>query len=736
MRFLAVPILAAWCVLASTGPARADETEDLRGLLDQPVLSAASRKTEVASAAPATSSTITAEQLRRYGIRTLDEALNFLSMGMTASDRLHGVEVGARGVLVNGDYGNHVLLLVNGHAVNEQWTGGALFERGAGIPIELVNHVEVILGPGSVLYGSGAMLGVINVVTKRAKDYRGVHLIVESELPISARIAIGAGTDFEYQGDHGEVTIQVEHYAQRGPTFAFGLQPVPNDSVTGEPKRFGPDGPVGVWGGEASRSYWSAVPAGHLRAMLGPWELNVRASSYRRSIPVIDTLSNPTGDFNAEDNYENDSYASADLVHRARLTGGLQLSTRLYGDIYRYEWWSTSTSPEECVGLQVGGCRGSLEGETDWAGFELQPSFDWWQDGLSVTTVGVDARVRHNQQLWTEEGLTDGSSTETEDLNRLDGTVGLYAQQALRPTTWLSLNAGVRGDIDPRFDGMHLSPRGAIAVTPWDGTTLRAMYAEAFRAPSVYEAFYSETTYWAKSHDLSPESVRSVELSLEQRAGAHRVFAGVFRSWWQNMIFLETITGEDVAVEIARGELEPWVTDAIQYRNVAEIDNHGLNAGVDGGFLEGKLRYGASMTGAVSRRHNSDGTTQPLTVGPAVSGNARISYDFAGDLPVLAVVGQLIGARAADRAYDGGFSTKPFVGTSAVLRGTVSGGMPWIEGLSYRVTAEYATASHAPYVVGPQQYAADASDTADLSPIDRFRTGVGLQYDFGAGSDP
>ena len=122
-------------------------------------------------------------------------------------------------------------------------------------------------------------------------------------------------------------------------------------------------------------------------------------------------------------------------------------------------------------------------------------------------------------------------------------------------------------------------------------------------------------------------------------------------------------------------------------------------------------------------------------VGAAVSGNARVSYDFAGDLPVLALAGQLIGPRAADRAYDGGFTTKPFVGTSAVLRGTVSGDVPWIDGLSYRVTAEYATARHAPYVVGPHQYAADATDTAELSPIDRFRTGVGLQYDFATGGE-
>lgn len=732
MNKLGVPLIAACGVLAIAGAARADDAEELRGLLDQPVLSAASRRAEVASVAPATSSTITAEQLRRFGIHTLAEALNFLSLGMTASDRLHGVEVGARGVLVNGDYGNHVLLLINGHAVNEQWTGGAVFERGAGIPMEMVDHIEVVLGPGSVLYGSGAMLGVINVVTKRAKDYRGVHLIAETELVTSGRVAVGAGTDFEYQGDRGEVTVQLEYYGQRGPTFDFGPQPVGIDSVTGEPKRYTPDGPAGLWGGKASRSYWSVVPAGHLRAFLGPWELNVRASSYQRSIPVLDTLSNPTGDFNAPDNYEIDAYASADLAHRVRLGGGLQLMTRAYGDIYRYEWTATSTSPEDCYLTPTAGCRGSLYGETDWGGLELQPTFDWWQDGVSVTTVGVDARVRHNEQVTTEAAHGGGAQMEQLDQDRIDGTVGVYAQQVVRPTSWLAVNGGVRGDIDPRYDGMHFSPRGAVAVTPWAGTTLRLIYAHAFRAPSVYEAFYSEPTYWAQSHDLEPETVRSVEASLEQRAGTHRVFAGAFRSWWENMIFLDTLSADDVAEEIGQGELLPEVTEAVQYRNATQIDNHGLNAGVDGALVEGRMRYGATLTGTFTRRHNSDGTTQLLTVGPAVSGNARVSYDLSGDLPVLAITGQLLGPRPAERAYDGGFSRKRFVGTSAVLRGTVSGAVPWVEGLSYRVIGTLATASHAPYVVGPRQYADTPQDTAELSPIDRFRVGVGLQYDFGA----
>jgi outer membrane receptor for ferrienterochelin and colicins len=174
--------LAALAIVTFAARAGADDVTDLEGALSEPIVSTPSKEGEAQSLAPATSSSVTAEELRRYGIRSLDEAINFLSLGMVATNPLYAAEVGARGVLLTNDYGNHVLLLVNGHQINEPWNGTAYYERGAGVPMELIDHIEIILGPGSVLYGSNAMLGVINVVTKRAKDYRGLRLIVDGSL--------------------------------------------------------------------------------------------------------------------------------------------------------------------------------------------------------------------------------------------------------------------------------------------------------------------------------------------------------------------------------------------------------------------------------------------------------------------------------------------------------------------------------------------------------------------------
>jgi len=138
-------LAALW--LCSPAAARAGGTDDLEALLEESVVSSASRTLGTQSTAPATSATISAEELRRHGIQSLDQALNYLGLGLVTQNPLHSVDIGARGVLFTADFGNHVLLLVDGHAVNEPWDYTAYFERGAAIPMEIVDHIEVILGP-------------------------------------------------------------------------------------------------------------------------------------------------------------------------------------------------------------------------------------------------------------------------------------------------------------------------------------------------------------------------------------------------------------------------------------------------------------------------------------------------------------------------------------------------------------------------------------------------------------
>jgi len=169
-----LPLLAA----SYANVARADDSSDLNALLAESIVSTPSKSSETTTTAPATSTVVTASDLQRWGIHSLDEAINYLALGMVTTNPLQAVEIGARGVLLTSDFGAHVLVLVDGHPINEPWNGTAYFDRGLGVPLEMIDHIEVVLGPGSVIYGSQAMLGVIQVVTKRARDAAGYRLIL------------------------------------------------------------------------------------------------------------------------------------------------------------------------------------------------------------------------------------------------------------------------------------------------------------------------------------------------------------------------------------------------------------------------------------------------------------------------------------------------------------------------------------------------------------------------------
>src|SRR5258708_35112407 len=118
--------LLSLVLLSGRGWAQAQDMGDLEGLLGESVVSTASKTAERASAAPAQIINITAEQIRAFGIRSVDEALNYLGVGVYAAHTAEtlkylGVttEVGSRGVMF-ADGGARVLVLLDGHTENSQ----------------------------------------------------------------------------------------------------------------------------------------------------------------------------------------------------------------------------------------------------------------------------------------------------------------------------------------------------------------------------------------------------------------------------------------------------------------------------------------------------------------------------------------------------------------------------------------------------------------------------------------
>jgi iron complex outermembrane receptor protein len=176
-RSLAVLISA----LVALGPngIHADETrmadladlslEDLANL----EVTSVSRRPEPVSDAAASIFVITNGDIRRSGARTLPEALRLAPNLQVARVSAGTYAISARGF--NNSLGNKLLVLIDGRTVYTPLFSGVFWDM-QDVVLEEVERIEVISGPGATLWGTNAVNGVINVITRAAKDTQGVLL--------------------------------------------------------------------------------------------------------------------------------------------------------------------------------------------------------------------------------------------------------------------------------------------------------------------------------------------------------------------------------------------------------------------------------------------------------------------------------------------------------------------------------------------------------------------------------
>ncbi|WP_288343826.1 TonB-dependent receptor [uncultured Pseudoalteromonas sp.] len=166
--------------VASTIPlvANATDEQDLFSLSFEDLLDVqvdiASKTSETLSSVPSTMSVFSRKQIQALGVDNAYEVMNFVpGMQSTRGDWVGAVPKDhARGVYL--DSGN-VLVMINGERVNESSFGKASVYMPY-IPIEVIEKIEFIRGPGSALYGSNAFLGVMNIVT--SKERNALQLVV------------------------------------------------------------------------------------------------------------------------------------------------------------------------------------------------------------------------------------------------------------------------------------------------------------------------------------------------------------------------------------------------------------------------------------------------------------------------------------------------------------------------------------------------------------------------------
>jgi iron complex outermembrane receptor protein len=192
---LAGLLLITWpvCAAEKAAPAELDPTADQVLFQEIPTVIGASKYEQRTTEAPSYVSIVTAEEIKRYGYRNLAEIVSSVAGFYPNYDRSYNY-VGLRGFSLPGDYNTRVLVLLNGHRLNENIYDSTGFGTDGIIDVDLIERVEIIRGPGSSLYGSNAFLGVINIISKRGRNYKGPE--------VSA--AAGSYETYKSRGTYGD----------------------------------------------------------------------------------------------------------------------------------------------------------------------------------------------------------------------------------------------------------------------------------------------------------------------------------------------------------------------------------------------------------------------------------------------------------------------------------------------------------------------------------------------------
>jgi iron complex outermembrane receptor protein len=144
-------------------------TQSLEDLMNIEVTSA-SKKAETLSGAPAAIFVITAEDILRGGFSSIPDALRTVPGLHVAQQDSHLWIVAARGF--SGIFNRDMLVLIDGRLVYTPLTGGVWWDV-QDPPLEDIDRIEVIRGPGGTLWGANAVNGVINIITKTADNTQG-----------------------------------------------------------------------------------------------------------------------------------------------------------------------------------------------------------------------------------------------------------------------------------------------------------------------------------------------------------------------------------------------------------------------------------------------------------------------------------------------------------------------------------------------------------------------------------
>jgi iron complex outermembrane receptor protein len=522
----------------------------LEQLLQVDVVSA-SKFPQKAAQAPSSVTVITADEIRKYGYRNLGEILRNVRSFYITSDRNY-TYLGVRGFGRAGDYNTRVLLLLNGHRLNDPVYDQAFVGLAFPVAISAIDRVEIIRGPSSSLYGTNAFFAVIDVITKTGQALNGIQVSAEKSSFGSLRGGFEGGIRMSNGLD---VALFGNIYDSKGQNLYFPEY----------------DSPSTHHGLSENCDYESAQKL-VARVSFKNYTLQAGFSSRKKGVPTgaFDTVFGDTRNATTDTiGFVGLSY-DRNLSASTRLTGKVFYDRDSYDGAYVYNV-SLNATPSTIVETDL--ARGAR-----W-GAELK--VDRQILSRHFVSFGADFRDDFHQEQQTYDALGVY-------LNDVRGTrsEAAYLQDQFRVHQKLTVNMGLRYDHYQTFGGTT-NPRLAAIYNPYPKTTFKFLYGQAFRAPNAYELYYADNITQKANPFLKPEKIRTTELVAEQQIGKNlQVTISGYRNNIRNLIS-QQVDGVD---------------GLLVYENVDEVRATGMEIELSGKWDNGVMgRASYSLQDADSR---------------------------------------------------------------------------------------------------------------------------------------
>jgi vitamin B12 transporter len=517
--------------------ALAQQSQDTLQL--KPVVITATRAAIPADLVPAATTVLRGSDLEAHGVRTVAQALQLVP-------GVHIVETGSYGgqtsLFMRGGENDYVKVLVDGVPMNQPGGGLDL----AHLTTDNVDRIEVVRGPASVLYGSDAVTGVVQIFTRVGSGPMRLGADVRGGTYGSTQV----GADLEGGTSKAGWSVRASRFA------SDGLYPVNND-------------------------YRNGVLSGRLR--LRPDERTEASLSYRYGDDLYHFPTNGQGQPADSNQRSAERGPLASLVLRRSL-GAIEVSTQATWREARQLFNDEPDSPGE-------------DG-TFWSDDYVRRAgagllLTWRPRGAGSTSVSAGVDYEDERQRGRSEfSASFGTFPDSIDVQRW--TTGFYAQAVLDARS-VAVTAGGRLDDNSQFD-THGTYRIGIVVDPRGETRLRGSLGTGFKEPTFFENFAHG--FVTGNPDLRPERSTSWEAGVDRSLAGGRWTLGAtyFDQHFRDLIDFTGSTYFNVpgansrGVELdVNGMLTPAFAVAVRYTFLhTNVSTGGADSSADALFVPGK----------------------------------------------------------------------------------------------------------------------------------------------------